>query len=238
MGQASQADPSIGAAIVPEETADTAVAPSPPDLLPAPASTPTGAVDDSPAEPPVASDVGVEVPPLEVIPDLLVLDHEERATAVAEVGDWRPATLAEGRPSTSTAMVFDASTAGGPDALVEGRVEPRPVFWSSGLIPAQRNPNERRGQPLRFWSRGAAELLLFLNDEREEQSRNELREHAEAAMRSLRLTMEVLSRDVPRVFQVRIWASPCVTRALLVIPCFPSSVTCGYEHRQVAVHPP
>jgi hypothetical protein len=25
-------------------------------------------------------------------------------------------------------------------------------------------------------------------------------------MRSLRLTMEVLSRDVPRVFQVRIWA--------------------------------
>jgi hypothetical protein len=210
MGQASQADPSIGAAIVPEETADTAVAPSPPDLL----------------------------PPLEVIPDLLVLDHEERATAVAEVGDWRPATLAEGRPSTSTAMVFDASTAGGPDALVEGRVEPRPVFWSSGLIPAQRNPNERRGQPLRFWSRGAAELLLFLNDEREEQSRNELREHAEAAMRSLRLTMEVLSRDVPRVFQVRIWASPCVTRALLVIPCFPSSVTCGYEHRQVAVHPP
>jgi hypothetical protein len=65
----------------------------------------------------------VEVPPLVVVPDLLILGHEESATAVAEVGDWRPATLVEGRPSTSTAMVFDASTAGGPDALVEGRTE-------------------------------------------------------------------------------------------------------------------
>jgi hypothetical protein len=146
----------------------------------------------------------VEVPPLVVVLDLPDLGHEERATAIAEVGDRRPATLAEGRPSASTAMVFDASTAGGPDALVEGRAEPRPVLGSSGLIPAQRNPNEWRGQPFRFWSRGALELLLFLNDEREEQSQNELREHAEAAMRSLRLTMEVLSRDVPRVCQVRI----------------------------------
>jgi hypothetical protein len=207
MGQVSQADPFVGVAIVLGETADAAVAPSPPDPLPAPASTPAGAVADSPAEPPVASNVGmVEVPPLVVVPDLPVLGHEERATVVAEVGDRSPATLAEGRPSTSTAMMFDASTAGGPDALVEGRTEPRPVLGSSGLIPAQRNPNEWRGQPLRFWSRGASELLLFLNNEREEQSRNELREHAEAAMRSLRLTMEVLSRDVPRVFQVRIWA--------------------------------
>jgi hypothetical protein len=204
MGQVPQADPSVGAAIVPEETADAAVAPSPPDLLLAPASTPAGAVADSPTEPPVASDVGmVEEPPLVVVPDLPVLGHEERATAVAEVGDRRPTTLAEGRPSTSTAMVFDVSTAGGPGALVEGRVEPRPVLGSSGL-PAQRNPNEWRGQPFRFWSHDASELLLFLNDDREEQSRNELREHAEAAMRSLRLTMEVLSRDIPRVCQVRI----------------------------------
>jgi hypothetical protein len=88
MGQVPQADPSIGAAIVPEETADAAVAPSSPDLLLVPASTPAGAIADSPVEPPVASDVGtVEVPPLVVIPDLPVLGHEERATAVAEVGD-------------------------------------------------------------------------------------------------------------------------------------------------------
>jgi hypothetical protein len=146
MGQASQADPSVGAAIVPGETADAATAPSPPDLLPAPASTPAGAVVDSPTEPPIAFDVGmVEVPPLVVVPDLPVLGHEERAAVVAVVGDRRPATSAERRPSTSTAMVFDVSTAGGPDALVEGHAEPRPVLGSSGLIPVQRNPNEWRG---------------------------------------------------------------------------------------------
>jgi hypothetical protein len=177
MGQDSQDDPSVGAAIVPGETADAAVAPNPPDLLPAPASAPAGAVADSPAGPPVAPEVGmVEVPLLVVVSDLPALGHEERATAVAEVGDRRPAPLAEGRPGTSTALVFDASTAGGPDALVEGRAEPRPVLGSSGLIPAQHNPNEWHGQPFRFWSRGASELLLFLNDDREEQSRNELRE--------------------------------------------------------------
>jgi hypothetical protein len=102
---------------VPEETTDAVVAPSPPDLLlsSASASTPAGAVADSPAEPPVASDIGmVEVPPLVVVPDLPVLGHEERATAVAEVGDRRPTTLAKGRPSTSTTMVFDTSTTGDP----------------------------------------------------------------------------------------------------------------------------
>jgi hypothetical protein len=36
MGQASQADPSIGAAIVPGEATDVAAAPSPPDVLPRP----------------------------------------------------------------------------------------------------------------------------------------------------------------------------------------------------------
>jgi hypothetical protein len=216
MGQASQADPSVGAAIVPEETADVVVAPSPPDLLLAPASTPTGAVADSLAEPPVASDVGmVEVPPPVVVPDLPVLGHEERATAVAEVGDRGPTTLAEWRPSMSTVMAFNASTAGGPDVLVEGRAEPQPVLGSSSLVPAQRNPNEWRGQPLRFWSHVASELLLFLNDEWEEQSRNELREHAEAAMRSLLSTMEVLSRDVPRVFQVRMWAYTLCDQGIL-----------------------
>ena len=205
MGQAPQADPSVGAAIMPGEAVDGTAASSLSVLLPAPASTPSGAVADSPAEPPVAPDVGTaEAPLLEVAPDLPSLGHKERAAAVAEVGDRGPASLAEGRPSTSTAMVSDASTAGGPDALGEGRAEPRPVLGSSVLIPKRRNPNEWCGPAFRFWSRGASEPLFLLNDEREEQSRNELHEHAEAAMRSLRLTMEVLLRDVPRVCQVRI----------------------------------
>jgi hypothetical protein len=205
MGQVPRTDPSAGAAIVLEETANTAVAPSPPDLLLAPASTPAGAVADSPAEPPVAPDVGMaEAPLLEVAPDLPSLGHKERAAAVAEVGDRGPASLTEGRPSTSTAMVPEASTTGGPDALGEVRAEPRPVLGSSVLIPKRRNPNEWCGPAFRFWSHGASEPLFLLNDEREEQSRDELREYAEAAMGSLRSTVEILSRDVPRVLQVRI----------------------------------
>jgi hypothetical protein len=208
MGQASPADLPVGAAIVPGEVADAIAASSPPDLLSAPASTPAEAVADSPAEPPVTTDVGmVEALPPVVIPDLPVLGHEEGATVVAEVGDRRLATLAEERPSTSTAVVPDVSAVWGPDASVEGRAVPWPVLGSSGLIPAQLNPDEWGGQPLLFWSRATSDLepLLPLNDELEERSRDSFREYTEVAMRSLRSTMEILSRDVPRVFQVRIW---------------------------------
>jgi hypothetical protein len=151
MGQASQADPSIGVAIVPGEAADVAAAPSPPDMLSVPAPAPTEVVAVLPVEPPVAADVGMaEVSLLEVVPDLPSLGHKERAAVVAEVGDRRPASLAEGRPSTSSAMVPDASTAGGPDVLEEESAEPRPVLGSGDLIPARRNPNEWCGQALRF----------------------------------------------------------------------------------------
>jgi hypothetical protein len=214
---------------MPGEAADAAAAPSPPDLLPAPALTHAGAVTDLLAEPLVAADIGmVEAPPPVVIPYLPILDHEERVAVVAE-----------GRPSMSTTAVPDASAVGGPDALVEGRVEPWPILGSSGLIPAQLNPNEWCGQPLLFWSHDTSdpEPLLSLNDELEERSRDNFREYIKAAMRLLRSTMEILSRDVPRVFQVRIRHTPCVTRAFFVISCFPSSGTCGRKHRQVAVHP-
>jgi hypothetical protein len=190
---------------MPGEAVDAAAAPSLLVLLPAPASIPAGAVADSPAEPPVTADVGMaEAPPPLVIPDLPILDHEERAVVVAEVGERRPVTLAEERPDTLTAVVPDGSTAGGPDASVEGRVEPWPVLGSSRFIPTQLNPNEWCGQPLLFWSRDTSEPLLSLNDKLEEQFRDNFREYTEAAMRSLRSTKEILSRDVPRVFQVRI----------------------------------
>jgi hypothetical protein len=114
MEHVPRADPSVGAAIVPEETADAAVAPSPPDLLLAPASTPAGAVADSPAELPVAPNVRMaEAPLLEVAPDLPSLGHKEMAVVVAEGGDHGPASLAEGRPSTSTAMVRAPRGGGG-----------------------------------------------------------------------------------------------------------------------------
>jgi hypothetical protein len=201
MGQAPQADPSIGAAIVPGEAAGVATALSPPDVLPVPAPAPAEVIVVLPVEPPVAADAGMaEVPLLEVISDLPSLGHKERAAAVAEVGDRKLASLAEGEP--------DASTEGGPDTLEEGCAEPRPVLWSGDLILARRDPNEWRGQALRFWTHGASKPLFVLDDEREEQSRDELREYAEAAMGSLRATMEILSRDVPRVLQVRISGIP------------------------------
>jgi hypothetical protein len=203
MGQAPQADPSVGAAIVPGEAAGVAAALSPPDVLPAPAQASAKAVAVLPVEPPVAADAGMaEVPLLEAVSDLPSLGHKEGAVAVAEVGDWKPTSLAE--------VVPDASTAGGPDALEEGCAEPRPVLGSGGLIPARRDPNERRGQALRFWTRGASKPLFVLDDEREEQSWDELHEYAEAAMGSLRSIMEILSRDVPRVLQVRVSGIPFV----------------------------
>jgi hypothetical protein len=211
LGQASQDDPSIGVAIVPGETAGVVAALSPPVGLPAPAPAPASAevVAVLPMEPPVAADAGMaEVSLLEVVSDLPSLGHKGRASAVAEVGDRKPASLAEGKPSTPSAMVPDASTAGGPDALEEGRAEPRPVLGSSDLIPARRDLNEWCGQALRFWTRGASKPLFVLDDEWEEQSRDELREYAEAAMGSLWSTMEILSRDVPWVLQVRILGIP------------------------------
>jgi hypothetical protein len=182
MGRAPQADPSVEAAVVPGETAGAAAALSPPDVLPAPAPASAEAVAVLPVEPPVAADAEMAEAPL------------------LEVDDRKPASLAEEVP--------DASTAGGPDALEEGGAEPRPVLGSGDLIPTRRDPNERHGQALRFWTRGASKPLFVLDDEREEQSRDELHECAEAVMGLLRSTMEVLSTNVPRILQERISGIP------------------------------
>jgi hypothetical protein len=92
--------------------------------------------------------------------------------------------------------------------LEEGGAEPRPVLGSGDLVLARSGPNERRGQALRFWTLGASKPLFVLDGEWEEQSWDELRECVEATMGSLRSTMEVLSRDVPRILQVRISGVP------------------------------
>jgi hypothetical protein len=189
------------------EAANAVAASSPADLLPVLALTPAGAVADSSAEPSVAADVGMaEAPPLVVVPDLPVHRHEEKAAIVAEVGDRRPASLAEERPNTSIAAVPEALAAGGPNALVDVRAEPWPILGSSGLIPARLNLDEWCGRAVRFWSHATSdsEPLLSLDDELEERTRDNFREYIEAATRSLRSAMETLSRDVPRVFQVRI----------------------------------
>jgi hypothetical protein len=94
MGQAPQVDPSVEVAIAPGEAAGVAAALSPPDALSAPAPASAEAVAVLPVEPPVAADAGMAEVPL------------------LEVGDRKPASLAEGVP--------DASTAEGPDTLEEG----------------------------------------------------------------------------------------------------------------------
>jgi hypothetical protein len=127
-------------------------------------------------------------------------DVEMAEASPLEIGDREPAPLAE--------EVSDAPAAGGAGALEEGGAEPRPVLGSGNLILARRGPNERRGERLRFWTRGVSEPLLVLDDEREEQTWDELRECAEATVGSLRSTLEVLFRDVPRILQVRISGKP------------------------------
>jgi hypothetical protein len=69
------------------------------------------------------------------------------------------------RPAPLVEEVLDAPTARGVDALEEGGAEPRPVLGSGDLILARRGPNERRGERLRFWTRGASKPLFVLDDE-------------------------------------------------------------------------
>jgi hypothetical protein len=93
------------------------------------------------------------------------------------------------------------------DASEEGGAEPRPVLGSGNLVPARRSPDGRR-QSLRFWTSGASDPLFVLDDEREEQSWDELHECAKATVGSLRSTLEVLCRDVPKILQVMISSIP------------------------------
>jgi hypothetical protein len=179
--RAPKADPSVEAAVVPRETASAAAALSPPDALPALA----------PASVEAVAVLAVDLP--------ITADAEMAEAPLLEAGDRKPAPLAEEVP--------DAPTAGGVDALEEGGAEPRPVLGSGDVVLVRRSPDERR-QSLRFWTRGASKPLFVLDDEREEQSWDELRECAEATMGSLRSTLEVLSRDVPKILQVRISGIP------------------------------
>jgi hypothetical protein len=193
---------------MPGETTGATTAFTPPDVLPTPAPASAEAVAVLPVGPSVAADA------------------EMAEALLPEAGDRRPAPLVE--------EVLDAPTAGGADALEEGGAEPRPVLGSGDLILARRGPNERRGEWLRFWTRGALKPLFVLDDEREEQAWDELRECAEATVGSLRSTLgcsqDPPGKDFRHTFHV--------IKAFFVTPRFPSSGSDGSEHRQVIVHPP
>jgi hypothetical protein len=106
-------------------------------------------------------------------------------------------------------VAADAEMAEAPllDASEEGGAEPRPVLGSGNLVLARRSPDGWR-QSLWFWTSGASDPLFVLDDEREEQSWDGLRECAEATVGLLWSTLEVLCRDVPKILQVRISGVP------------------------------
>jgi hypothetical protein len=82
-------------------------------------------------------------------------------------------------------------------------VETRPVPPSGSLVPARRSSEGRR-QLLRFRTREASDPFFVLDDEREEQSWDELHECAEATVGSLRSSLEVFCRGIPKILQVMI----------------------------------
>jgi hypothetical protein len=116
-------------------------------------------------------------------------------------------------------------------------VETRSVPPSGSLVAAWRS-SEGRCQLLRFWTRGASDPFFVLDDEREEQSWDELHECAEATVGSLRSSLEVFCRDIPKILQVMVSGIPFLTKASLVTPRFLPSGSDGSERRQVVVHPP
>jgi hypothetical protein len=139
------------------------------------------------------------------------------------------------RPVATDAEMAEASALG---ASEEGGVETRSVQPSGGLV-AVRRSSEGRRQLLRFRTRGASDPFFVLDDEREEQSWDELRECAEATVGSLRSSLEVFCRDVPKILQVTVSGIPFfVTKASFVTPRFLPSGSDGSERRQVVVHPP
>jgi hypothetical protein len=124
--------------------------------------------------------------------------------ALAPAATEAAAVPVEERPVTADAEMAEASALG---ALEEGGMEMRPVPPSGSLVPA-RWSSEGRRQLLRFWTREASDPFFVLDDEREGQSWDELRECAEATVGSLRSSLEVFCRDVPKILQVMISGIP------------------------------
>jgi hypothetical protein len=124
------------------------------------------------------------------------------------------------RPVAAGVGMADASA---PSASEEVGVEARSVQPGGSLIAVRRSPGARR-QLLRFWTREASDPVFVLDDEQENQSWDELRECAEATVGSLRSSLEVFCRDVPKILQVMVSGIPFLfcERGVLRDALFPS----------------
>jgi hypothetical protein len=99
------------------------------------------------------------------------------------------------RPVAAGVEMADASA---PSASEEVGVDARSVQPGGSLIAVRRSPGARR-QLLRFRTREASDPVFVLDDEQEDRSWDELRECAEATVGSLRSSLEVFCRDVPKI---------------------------------------
>ena len=139
-----------------------------------------------------AADVDV-VPSPPVVPAMLAPAATE--VAAVPVGE---------RPVAASVGMADASA---PSASEEVGVDARSVQPGDSLIAVRRSPEARR-QLLRFRTREASDPAFILDDEQEDQSWDELRECAEATVGSLRSSLEVFCRDVPKILQVTVSGIP------------------------------
>jgi hypothetical protein len=124
------------------------------------------------------------------------------------------------RPVAAGVETAGAST---PSASEEAGVEARSVPPGGSLIAVRRSPGARR-QLLWFRTREASDPVFVLDDEQEDQSWDELRECAEATVGSLRSSLEVFCRDVPKILQVTVSGIPFLfcERGVLYDASFPS----------------
>jgi hypothetical protein len=125
-----------------------------------------------------AADADVALSP-PVVPAML-------APATAEVA----AVPVGEQPVAASVRMADAS---GPSASEEVGVDARSVQPGGSLIAVRRSP-EARHPLLRFRTREASDPVFVLDDEREDQS--------------LRSSLEVFCRDVPKILQVAISGIP------------------------------
>ena len=130
--------------------------------------------------------------PLDMPPVLAPVAAEAAAVPVGE------------RPVAADVEMAEASALG---ASEEGGAETRSVPPSGSLVPARRSSEGRR-QLLRFRTREASDPVFVLDDGREDQSWDELRECDETTVGSLRSSLEVFCRDVPKILQVAVSGIP------------------------------
>jgi hypothetical protein len=150
------------------------------------------------------SSVEAAVVPRETAGAAVALSPPDALPALASASAEVVAVPAVEPPIAADAEMVEALP---PGASEEVGTEPRAVLRSDDLVPAWRSSNGRR-QSLRFWTQGASDPFFVLDDEQEEQTWDGLHEFAEATVGSLRSTLKVFCRDVPKILQVMISSIP------------------------------